>query len=136
LPGYQDSPRMNRMLRKALATAILLVVLGAGRAGAAAPEIRRSGRCDGSSTSVLGVTRYDATRLRVRFAIANSTPGQTWQLFGSDNGIGIFVVNRVVSASGSVSVRRLVKDLPGKDIVTATGFNPAALESCKLSLGF
>ena len=129
-------PHHDHMLRKALATALLLVVVGAGSAGAAAPDIKRIVRCDGSSTSVLSVTRYDATRLRVRFAIANSTPGQTWQLFGSDNGIGVFVVSRVVSASGTVSVRRVVKDLPGKDIVKATGFNAAALETCSGSVGF
>ena len=124
------------MLRKALATALLLVVVGAGSARAAVPDIKRIVHCDGSSTSALSVTRYDATRLRVRFAIANSTPGQTWQLFGSDNGIGVFVVSRVVSAGGTVSVRRVVKDLPGKDIVKASGFNVAALETCSGSVGF
>lgn len=136
MPGLPGRPHDGCMLRKALATAMLLVVVGAGRAGAVAPAAKRSGQCQGPSTYSLAVTRYDATRLRVRFAIANSTPGQTWQLFGSDDGTRIFAVNRVVSASGTVSVRRVVKDLPGTDSVKATGINSLSLDVCRGSVGF
>jgi hypothetical protein len=124
------------MFRKALATAMLLVVVGAGRAGAVSPSTRRAGHCDGPSTYTLVVTQYDATTLRVRFAIANSTPGETWQIFGSDDGARIFAVNRVVSDTGKAAVIRYPKDLVGTDSIKATGLNSTTGESCIASLGF
>jgi hypothetical protein len=123
------------MVRKVLVTAMLLVLLGAGSAAAAHPAAKRPGHCDGVSTSTLAATHYDATRLSVRFAIANSTPGQTWQLFGSDNGKRIFAVNRVVSATGTVAVHRYVTDLAGLDSIKATGLNSDTLEACNASIG-
>ena len=129
------------MVRKALVAAIILIVVGAGSAAGAAPStgavpsIRRTGHCDGTTTWSLSVTQYDATRLRVRFALANSTPGQTWQLFGSDNGVRVFLVNRVVSPTGTASVRRYVKDRPGTDTIKATGLNSIG-EGCIASLAY
>jgi len=125
------------MFKKSLAAALLIVVIGAGSAGAAtSPTARRSGHCDGLSTYTLVVTQHDAATLQVRFVIAHSTPGQTWQLFGSDNGVRIFAVNRVVSSLGKAAVVRYPRDLAGTDSIKATGFNPTTGEVCSASLGF
>ena len=74
---------MTRRIGAVAITAALLVALGAPSAGA----VKRTGSCSlGEAGYTLTVVRYDATRLRVRFVVSNSGVGQTWQLFGSDDG--------------------------------------------------
>jgi hypothetical protein len=124
------------MFRKALAASLVLVVVGAGIAWASAPSIRHAGHCDGTSTSALVVTQYSATSLRVRFAVNNATPGQTWQLFGSDNGHRIFALNRLASPTGTAAVTRYPADQPGSDVIKATGLNSVTGETCSASLTF
>jgi hypothetical protein len=124
------------MLRKAVAASLLLVVVGAGSAWATTPSVRHAGHCDGASTSALVVTQYTATTLRVRFAINNTTPGQTWQLFGSDNGHRIFALNRVTSSTGTAAITRYPTDQPGADVIKATGLNSITGETCSASLTF
>ena len=124
------------MIAKASIAALLSVVILAGTASAATPNVRKAGVCDGSSRSAVVVTQYNATTLKVRFVISRSTPGQTWQLFGSDNGLRIFAINRVVNAAGTAAVSRLVKDRPGTDTIKATGLNLTTGETCSVSMAY
>jgi hypothetical protein len=116
----------------AIAVAMVLT-LGAPRALA----VKRAGSCSlGEASYTLTVVRYDATRLRVRFVISNSTLGQTWQMFGSDNGSRIFAVARVVVLGGTAKVTKLIPDLTGTDTVKGTASNILTGETCQGSVSF
>jgi hypothetical protein len=122
----------RRLGAVAIATA-LLITLGAPQAGA----VKRSGSCSlGEASYTLSVVRYDATRLRVRFAVLNSLVGQTWQLFGSDDGVRIFAVERVASLDGVAKISKLIPDRAGTDAVKATASNILTGEICQGSVSF
>jgi hypothetical protein len=111
----------------------MLLTLGAPRALA----VQRSGSCSlGVGSYTLTVARYDATRLRVRFAVSNSVVGQTWQLFGSDNGSRIFAVSKVASLTGVAKVAKLIPDRAGTDAVKATAGDVTTGETCQGSVSF
>jgi hypothetical protein len=130
------------MQRGVVAAAIIsLVVLEVGSAGAVAsamavtPVVRSTGRCTGGdSTYSLVLSRYDRNTLRVRFRIAHSRRGHTWQIFGSDNGKRIFAVKRVVPSDGSVSVRRRIADRHRVDKVKVASSNSDTGEACNATV--
>jgi hypothetical protein len=124
---------MTRRIGAVAITAALMVTLGAPSAGA----VKRTGSCSlGEASYTLTVVRYDATRLRVRFVVSNSTFGQTWQLFGSDDGSRIFAVARVASLTGVAKVSKLIPDRAGPDAVKATASNNVTSETCQGSVSF
>ena len=124
---------MTRRVAAAVIAAAMMLTLGAPKALA----VQRSGQCSlGVSSYSLTVVRYDATTLRVRFAVSNSTVGQTWQLFGSDNGSRIFAVSRVASLTGTAKVTKLIADRSGTDAVKATASNIITGETCQGSVSF
>ena len=128
---------MGNMRRGMAAVMVSVLALWIGSAAAGAStvplvkSVRNAGRCTGGdSTYSLALSRYDRNTLRVRVRIANSTPGQTWQIFGSDNGSRIFAVKRVVPSDGSVSVRKRAADLRGRDRVKVAAGNSDSGEAC------
>jgi hypothetical protein len=126
---------MRRAVVAAALISLLALGLGSAAAGAWAGvpmrDVRSGGRCTGGdSTYSLALSRYDRNTLRVRFRIANSTPGQTWQIFGSDNGARIFAVKRIVPSDGTVSVRKRTHDRRGRDRVKVAATNSASGEAC------
>ena len=124
---------MTRRVGAAAIAAAMLLALGAPRALA----VKRTGSCSlGEADYTLTVVRNDATTLRVRFAVSNSTFGQTWQLFGSDNGSRIFAVARVASLTGTAKVTKLIADRVGTDAVKATASNTLTGETCQGSVSF
>jgi hypothetical protein len=128
-----DDAAMTRRFGAVAITAALLVTLGAPRAGA----VKRTGSCSlGETNYTLTVVRYDATRLRVRFVVSNSAVGQSWQLFGSDDGLRIFAVARVASWTGVAKVTKLIPDRAGTDTVKATANNILTGEICQGSVSF
>jgi hypothetical protein len=122
------------------AALVLLLALGIGSAAAGSPagptrSVRNAGACTGGpSTYSLALSRYDRNTLRVRFRIANSTPGQTWQIFGSDNGVRIFAVKRVVSSHRTVSVRKRIADRHRRDRVKVAASNTDSGEACNATV--
>jgi hypothetical protein len=129
------------MRKGALASvALALVLLGTGPSGAAdSGQVylmqRNAGRCSGgNSTSVLAVSRYDRNTLRVRFSIAHSRPGQTWQVFGSNDRVRIFAVTKVTRSDGTVRVRRRTKDRRGPDHVKVAASNTDSGEACSAAV--
>jgi len=69
----------------------------------------------------LTVDRYDATRLRVIFAIRSGEPGSSWQLFGSDNGHPFVTKYKTADQFGIVRVRWRPLDRAGSDLIEAAG---------------
>ena len=54
----------------------------------------------------LRVAAEDADTLRVRFRIEDVAPGQSWQLFLSDNGTRIFSATRSSGSQGEIRVNK------------------------------
>jgi hypothetical protein len=124
---------MTRRVGAAAIAATMLLALGAPRALA----VKRTGSCSlGEASYTLNVVRYDANTLRVRFVVSNSTLGQTWQLFGSDDGSRIFAVARLVGLAGTAKVTKLIPDRAGTDAVKATASNVLTGETCQGSVSF
>jgi hypothetical protein len=142
LPRLAPSREDGGMRRWVVAAAVIsLVVLEVGSAGALGSTvtttrtIRSAGRCTGGdSTYSLVLSRYDRNTLRVRFRITNSRRGHTWQIFGSDNGMRIFAVKRVVPSDGSVSVKRRIADRHRVDRVKVASSNSNSGEACNATL--
>ena len=74
--------------------------------------------------------------MRVRFEIKDSKPGQTWQLFLSDNGGRISARTKVSDEGGEVRVRKVTTDREGSDRIKATAVNLDTAESCSGSLTY
>jgi hypothetical protein len=56
------------------------------------------------------VVRVDRDTLAVRFKINDVDPGESWQLFLSDNGTRVYSGTKTASSDGEVRVRRRIAD--------------------------
>ncbi len=114
-----------------------LALSAAAPAGASEDRVRRRGSCSGGPSEWKLVVRSEsATTLRVRYEIEEGAPGQTWQLFISDNGTRVYAGNKVSDSTGEVRVGRKTADRPGTDLIKATGVNLVTGESCSGSVSY
>ena len=118
---------MKRLFVIAATTTCLLLASG-GYAGAAGRH--DAGKCSGSSTYLLTVSRGSAKTLEVKFKVSRATPGESWQLFGSDNGIRIFALSKDASPRGVVAVATNITDQPGADTIKASSYDATSGETC------
>jgi hypothetical protein len=103
----------------------------------ASDEVRKRGSCSGGPGDwTLRVRRESATTLRVRFVIDDVKPGQSWQLFLSDNGVRIYSGTKVANSLGEVRVTRFTANRAGADRIAASGVNTATGTTCEGSLAF
>ena len=91
---------------------------------------RRVGSCSGPGDWRLRVSRESATTIRVRFDIEHVDPGESWQLFLSDDGTGIFARTKVADARGELRAVKVTTDRAGTDKIKASGVNVTAGGSC------
>ncbi len=98
--------------------------------GLAWGAVLREGSCSGPGEWYLRVSRESATALRVRFRIENVRPGDSWQMFLSDNGSGILARTKVADSDGEVRVGTITRDLSGTDRIKGSGVNISASGSC------
>ena len=97
----------------------------------------REGSCSGGPGDWrLRVRRESATTIRVRFDIEHVDPGDSWQLFLSDNGTRIFAGTRVADAKGELHATRITADRSGTDRVKASGVDITAGGSCAGALTY
>lgn len=125
---------MYRRIILALAVSALLLTVGPAVAGG--DTVRREGSCSGRGEWRLRVSRETATTIRVRFDIEHLDPGDSWQLFLSDNGTRIFSATRVVGSQGEVRAVRVTGDRAGTDRVKGTGVNVTSGGSCEGALTY
>jgi hypothetical protein len=117
-----------------LATALSLL---AGMPALAGIAVLREGSCSGGPGDWrLRVRRESASTIRVRFEIEHVRPGDSWQLFLSDNGTRIFAGTRVADAGGEVHVIRITADRAGTDRIKGSGVNVTTGGSCDGALTF
>jgi len=110
--------------------AVLMLVATSTGARAGSGDVTRSGSCSGRGEWRLRVRHETATTIRVRFSIEHLDPGDTWQLFVSDNGTRIVSTSRVVDTGGEVRVTRVTANRGGDDRIRASGVNVTDGGSC------
>jgi hypothetical protein len=124
-----------RVVRGAVIALCLIVV--AATSATAGGEVRRRGDCAGGEGDWdLRVEREDRNTLEVRFKIDDVDPGETWQLFLSDNGVGVFSGTKRANSEGEVRVRREIRDRAGTDHIKASGVNLDDGTTCRGSVAF
>lgn len=127
---------VRRSFRPAVTLAIILTLTAAPgySASASAERLVHQGVCDqGLSHWRLRVLPDPETAgvLIVRFALANGTPGDTWNLFLDHNGKGFFAGSRVSDDLGFLRVGRRTPDAPGVDVIRAAGHDVVTGEICR-----
>jgi hypothetical protein len=126
---------MYRRTPRALALALCLIL--AGTAPASAKGAEKHGDCsDGRGEWKIVVRSESGGKLRVRFEIEHVSAGQAWQVFLSDNGVGIFSGTRRADSHGEVHVTVHPSNRPGMDRIAASGVNATSGVSCEGSLSF
>ncbi len=124
---------LYRLASTCLAAALVTTVVAGTPAQASVGRERQHGSCQGPGHWTLGA-RHSSGRLRVRFAVTDVDPHETWQVFLSDNGIRIRATSRVSGTKGSFRVRTPTRDRRGADHISATAVNAGDGGSCQASL--
>jgi hypothetical protein len=128
---------IQRMIRIAVAGALMLTVAGTTNAFAKAGDVVRTGACSGSSDWKLKLSPQDG-KIEVEYEVDSNKVGQTWRVRLFENGTRIFAGNRMTKApSGSFTVRVLATNHAGSDAFTARAANLGSGEICggKASIG-
>ena len=124
-----------RLATLALAGALAVLAVGAGAADARRgkddrQEIRVAGRCGGGATSKLRLRAEDG-EIEVEFEVDQNRSGVRWRVaLVHERRVAWKGVARTAGPSGSFEVRRVVRDLPGSDSVSARAWGPGGL-SCQ-----
>jgi hypothetical protein len=127
--------RRARPIRLAV-LAVLTLFATSSLAWAGGDDVTRSGSCSGRGDWKLRVRRETATTIKVRFDIERVQPGDTWQLYLSDDGTRIFSASRVVDAEGELRAIKLTANRSGTDHVRGSGVNVTAGETCDGALAY
>ena len=125
--AHHGSMRARSLLVAALAL-LLIATASPARAGG---TVTRDGSCSGPGEWTLRVRRETSTTIRVRFLIQRVDPGETWQLFLSDNGTRIFSASRVADADGELRAVKVTSNRSGTDRVKGSGVNIDSGGSCE-----
>jgi hypothetical protein len=105
-------------------------------AWAGGDDVTRSGSCSGHGDWKLRVRREAASTIRVRFDIEHVQPGETWQLYLSDNGTRIFSASRVADSEGELRAIRVTANRSGTDHVKGSGVNVTVGGTCDGALAY
>ncbi|MDQ1466713.1 MAG: hypothetical protein QOH10_1128 [Actinomycetota bacterium] len=128
-------------MKKALATLSLgalmaVAVPGVANAQGGGGGVTVNGKCSAASTSTLKV-KTDNSNLEVEFQVDENVVGQTWKVKISDNGVVVARATKTTTApSGSFTVRRLIPNNAGTDLIKAAATNQATGEMCTASVSF
>jgi hypothetical protein len=125
---------MIRSLRVG-ALALIVASLVSTSASAAGPGERHGNCVSGPGEWRLIVQREGPSTLRVRFELKDVVSGETWQVFLSDDGVGIFSGTKVADG-GDLRVRKLTRDRAGRDRISASAVNMDSGATCGGSLRF
>lgn len=113
----------SRRLIAGLATAV--AALSPAAALAKDGDVRRSGTCSKASSAKLKLSAEHA-RIETEFEVDQNRTGVRWKVTIRRNGAPAAQATATTRApSGSFSVRRLLANGPGRDVVTARAVSPA-----------
>jgi hypothetical protein len=90
-------------------------------------EVRVSGSCGRGASSALRLKGRDGD-IEVRFEIDHARPSVGWRVaLVHERRIAWKGAARTARSTGSLEVRRVLRDLPGADTVTAQAWGPGGL---------
>jgi 2-methylaconitate cis-trans-isomerase PrpF len=96
-------------------------------------DIRRSGTCGASATSKITLSDEDG-RIEVEFEVDQNRNGVPWRVVITRNGSRVFAGLRTTRApSGSFTVRRVLGNAAGADVIRATATNTRSGAVCRAS---
>jgi len=114
---------MQRIVRIAVAGALVWTVAGTTNAFAKSGDVIRTGACSGTSDWKLKLSP-DNGKIEVEYEVDSNVNGQTWNVKIFKDGSRIFNGNRTTSgASGSFTVRLVTSDPAGTDAFRAKATN-------------
>jgi hypothetical protein len=114
-----------------LVAAVLVVALSpAAWADGAGATVKTHGPCSDSSSWVLKIKAAKGAPLVVTFVVKGAPAGQSWNVFVSDNGRGVFVGTRTTNGQGTFTLSHRVKNLLGVDTITVGANTSATGETC------
>jgi hypothetical protein len=121
---------MSRLIVLLVAIAALVLVAAAPVAAIAKDgrgEVRVSGSCGSGASSELRLKGRDGA-IEVRFEIDHARPSAGWRIaLVHERRIAWKAAPRTGRSSGSFEVRRVLRDLPGADTVSAQAWGPGGL---------
>ena len=121
---------MQRVIRIAIAGALVFTAAGATNALAKSGDVIHRGACSGSSDWKLKLSP-DNGKIEVEYEVDSNKVGQTWRVKLFENGNRIFVGTRTTKApSGSFTVRVLAANTAGSDAFRAKATNLVNAEVC------
>ena len=116
----------------AAALILVLVLAPSAHAGIPSTGVTRQGSCTGSSHWRLRAIPDATGMLDVRLQLADSAPGDTWNLYLDQNGTGFFAGSRVSGDLGFVHVRKLIlASIDTTDVIGAAGHDITTGEICQ-----
>lgn len=123
----QLSPLLAALVLAAVSAGVLVDTADARRGKDDRPEVRVAGRCGGAATSTLKVKADDGL-LEVEFEVDQNRAGVLWRIaLVHERRVAWKGTARTAGPSGSFEVRRRLRDLPGRDSVTARAWGPSGL---------
>lgn len=97
-------------------------------------DIRVAGRCSAGSAAKLKLSPENG-RIEVELEVDQNRSGVRWTVVLKRNGVGVASLARVTKApSGSFTARRVISNVAGRDVVTATARR--AGETCTARASF
>jgi hypothetical protein len=121
---------ISKMVRVAIAAALMLTVAGALPANAKGGDVIERGACSGRSDWKLKLSPENG-RIEVEFEVDSNRSGQHWSVRIVKNGNTIFDgMRRTRGASGSFTVRDVTSNPNGPDHFIARARNAASGETC------
>jgi hypothetical protein len=122
---------MNKVVATLSLGALMAVAVpGVANAQGGGGGVTVNGKCSASSTSTLKV-KADNSNIEVEFQVDQNVVGDTWKVKILDNGVVVARATKTTTApSGSFTVRRLIPDNAGTDLIKAKATNQVTGESC------
>ena len=121
---------VQRIMRIAVAGALMFTVAGTTNAFAKSGDVIKAGACSGTSDWKLKLSPEDG-KIEVEYQVDSNKAGQSWKVRLFENGNRIFAGTRTTQApSGSFTVRVLAKNTAGSDSFRARSENVNNGEIC------
>jgi hypothetical protein len=109
----------------------LVLVAPATSASGGGSEIRKEGKCSGTSTWKLKVKKDDAL-IEQSFEVDSNVVGQTWRVVFKDNGVAYWSgYRKTLAPSGAFEVTKFHADSAGSDFMVARATNVSTGEVCR-----
>jgi hypothetical protein len=132
--GFGPNPRRRFVSGAVIATAVAAsaVIVPAGT-GNAATQVLRYGKCTGHGTVSLQLQSSDPGLLEAGFELDGMHPGTVWSVVLTHDGTAYYRGYARTSVSGTFSIDRVVRNLPGPDRFAGTARNHTTGEVCTVT---